>query len=126
MNTINIIGNLTRDTELKYTPTGKAVATFTLAVPDRFNKEKTDFIDCVIWNKLAELCAEYLKKGNKAGVAGRLSTRTYKNKEDRSVKVAEIIADDVTFLTPKNESRSTARESFEDMGRMQDEEEIPW
>jgi len=126
MNTINIIGNLTRDTELKYTPTGKAVATFTLAVPDRFNKEKTDFIDCVVWNKLAELCAEYLKKGNKAGVTGRLSTRTYKNKEDRNVKVAEIIADDVAFLTPKSESRTAANEAFEGMGRMQDEDEIPF
>lgn len=105
MNSVNIIGNVTRDLELKYTPSGKAVVNFTLAVSDRFNKETTHFIDVVVWGKLAELCAEYLTKGKKAGVTGRLQTRTYENQEGKKVKVTEIVADEVEFLTPKGGSK---------------------
>lgn len=105
MNSVNIIGNVTRDLDLKYTPSGKAVVNFTLAVSDRFNKETTHFIDVVVWGKLAELCAEYLSKGKKAGVTGRLQTRTYENQSGAKVKVTEINADEVEFLTPKGGSK---------------------
>ena len=108
MNSVNIIGNVTRDLELKYTPSGKAVVNFTLAVSDRFNKETTHFLDVVVWGKLAELCAEYLTKGKKAGVTGRLQTRTYENQEGKKVKVTEINADEVEFLTPKGGSKPEA------------------
>ncbi len=135
MNNINIIGNLTRDCELKVIQSGKSVSNFTLAVADRFNKENTYFIDVVTWGKLAELCAEYLKKGNKAGVSGRLTTRTYENQSGQKVKVTEIVAEDVTFLTPKNgqAAASGTKDPWEDLGKRptleidpDDENEIPF
>ena len=101
MNTVSIIGNVSADAELAYTKSGKFVSKFTVAVADRFNKENTFWFDVVAWGKTAELCGEYLKKGNKVGITGRLTTRTYENKEGKKVKVTEIVAEDITFLTPK-------------------------
>jgi|LSQX01.2.fsa_nt_gb single-strand DNA-binding protein len=101
MNTISLIGNMAYDPELKQTQTEKSVTKFTIAVKDKFNRDKTDWIDCVAWGKTAELCAEYLKKGNKVGVVGRLSTRTYENKDGKNVKVYEVVVSDVTFLTSR-------------------------
>ena len=119
MNHVVIIGNLTRDIELKYTQSGKAVANFTLAVADRFNKEKTDFLECVVWDKKAELCATYLSKGKKAGVVGRISTRTYENKDGHKVKVTEIVVDEIEFLSPKGDKPAdkTAEDQWNDLGR---------
>jgi single-strand DNA-binding protein len=138
MNHVVIIGNLTRDIELKYTQSGKAVANFTLAVTDRFNKEKTDFLECVTWNKQAELCAQYLSKGKKAGVVGRISTRNYENKDGHKVKVTEIVVDEVEFLSPKGDkppaTKADAEDQWESLGRevrledidLPDTEEIPF
>jgi single-strand DNA-binding protein len=118
MNHVVIIGNLTRDIELKYTPSGKAVANFTLAVTDRFNKEKTDFLDFVVWEKKAELCATYLSKGKKVGVVGRLSTRTYESKEGHKVKVTDIVVDEIEFLSPKGDkSADKPLDQWEDIGK---------
>jgi len=141
MNHVVIIGNLTRDIELKYTQSGKAVANFTLAVADRFNKEKTDFLECVTWNKQAELCAQYLSKGKKAGVVGRISTRSYENKDGHKVKVTEIVVDEIEFLSPKGDkppaAKTDAEDQWESLGRevrledidmvdLPDTEEIPF
>lgn len=117
MNTVSIIGNVTRDLDLKYTQSGKAVVNFTLAVSDRFNKETTHFLDVVVWGKLAELCAEYLTKGKKAGVTGRLQTRTYENQEGKKVKVTEINADEVEFLTPKGGSKPESDDKWAHLGK---------
>lgn len=126
MNSVNIIGNVTRDLELKYTPSGKAVVNFTLAVSDRFNKETTHFIDVVVWGKLAELCAEYLTKGKKAGVSGRLQTRTYENQSGAKVKVTEIVADEVEFLTPKGGSKPESKSGWDDIGKEVNTDDIDW
>ena len=104
LNRVILIGRLTREPELKYTPNGTAVATFTLAVNRKFNKDETDFIDIVVWRGLAENCANYLAKGSLAAVDGRLQIRDYKTKEGQKRKVAEIIADDVRFLDSKKSS----------------------
>lgn len=120
MNTVILTGNLTRDIELKYTQSGKAVANFTLAVADRFNKENTYFLDCVVWEKKAELCAEYLSKGKKAGIVGRLTTRTYETQEGQKRKVTEIVVDEVEFLSPKGESKQTEskpKDDWADLGK---------
>lgn len=98
LNRIILIGRLTRDPELRYTPNGTAVAKFTLAINRKFNKEETDFIDIVTWRGLAENCANYLGKGRLAAVEGRLQIRTYETQEGQKRKVAEVIADDVRFL----------------------------
>ena len=101
MNACILIGRLTADPELRYTNSGVAVATFTLAVDRQKQKDKekeTDFINVVVWQKLGELCAQYLKKGRLAAVEGRLQIRQYENKDGQKVKVAEIVANQVQFL----------------------------
>ena len=101
MNACVLIGRLTADPELRYTNSGVAVATFTLAVDRQKQKDRekeTDFISIVVWQKLGELCAQYLKKGRLAAVEGRLQIRSYENKDGQKVKVAEVIANQVQFL----------------------------
>lgn len=104
INRVILIGRLTRDPELRYTSSGVAVATFRLAVNRRFTNQQgereADFINIVAWRQQAELCANYLKKGQQAGVEGRLQSRTYENREGRTVFVTEVVADNVQFLTP--------------------------
>lgn len=102
LNRIILIGRLTADPELRYTPTGTAVASFTLAVDrpraNQMGERETDFINIVVWQKLGELCAQYLKKGRLAAVEGRLQIRSYENREGQRVRVAEVVADNVRFL----------------------------
>ncbi|GAB7388513.1 single-stranded DNA-binding protein SsbA [Bacillaceae bacterium] len=108
INRVVLVGRLTRDPELRYTQSGVAVTTFTLAVNRRFANQQgergTDFIDIVCWRQLAELCANYLKKGQQAGVEGRLQTRSYENREGRKVYVTEVVADNVQFLSPPSQT----------------------
>lgn len=102
MNKIFLIGRLTKDPELRYTPSGAAVCSFTLAVDRRFtsqNGEKeADFINIVVWNKTAESSAKYLSKGRQAAVEGRLQIRSYDDKDGQRRWVTEVIADNVEFL----------------------------
>lgn len=104
INRVVLIGRLTRDPELRYTPNGIAVATFTLAVDRPFTNQQgnrdTDFIRIVTWRQLAELCANYLKKGRLAGVDGRLQVRSFDNNEGRRITISEVVADNVRFLEP--------------------------
>jgi len=127
MNKVILTGNLVRDPELKYLDSGKAVCNFTLAVRDRFNKDKTDFIDCQCWNKTAEISGEYLKKGNKVAVAGSLSTRSYENKDGQKVKLTFINVDEVE-LPPKGSSQpSQPKDDWEGLGReVQNGDDIPF
>lgn len=124
LNKVILIGRLTRDPELKYTPNGTAVATFTLAVNRKFNRDETDFIDIVAWRGLAENCANYLGKGRMAAVEGRLQVRTFEGKDGQKRKATEVIADDVRFLDkggggPITNSHGSKREAdpWEDLGR---------
>ena len=97
-----MIGRLCKDPELKFTPgTGTAVCTFTLAVDRRFKKEgqpSADFVPVVVWGKIAESTANYKKKGELIGVAGRIETRSYEAKDGGKRYVTEVIADEVQFL----------------------------
>jgi single-strand DNA-binding protein len=105
LNRVVLVGRLTKDPELKFTPNGVAVTTFTLAVDRPFknaNGEKeTDFINCVVWRKPAENVANFLKKGSLAGVDGRIQTRNYQNSDGKKVYVTEVLAESVQFLEPK-------------------------
>ncbi|WP_018130435.1 single-stranded DNA-binding protein [Effusibacillus pohliae] len=115
LNRIILIGRLTADPELRYTPTGTAVASFTLAVDrprmNQMGERETDFINIVVWQKLGELCAQYLKKGRLTAVEGRLQIRSYENKEGQRVRVAEVVADNVRFLDRADNSSSGNFES---------------
>ena len=105
MNKIILIGRLTRDIELRYTNSGNAVANFTLAVDRPFTNQQgekeTDFVNIVVWKKQAENCANYLLKGSKVAVEGRLQIRKYEDKEGIKRTAAEVVADRVEFLDTK-------------------------
>lgn len=105
MNKVIVTGRLGRDVELSTAPqSGKSVTTITLAVQDRFNREQTDWFDVVLWDKLAELAGQYLRKGSKILVEGRLKTRSWDNKEGQKVYKTEIIAENIEFLDSKSDS----------------------
>ena len=100
-------GRLSRDPEHRTTPNNISVTTFTVAVQRKFAKEgetKADFIPIVTWRVLADNCAKYLCKGSKVGVIGAIQTRQYDDKNGVRRYVTEIIADEVEFLSPKNEN----------------------
>jgi single-strand DNA-binding protein len=105
INRVILVGRLTKDPELRYTPSGVAVATFTLAVNRPFTNQsgerEADFVNIVVWRRLAENVANYLKKGSMAGVDGRIQTRSYESQEGKRVYVTEVVADTVQFLEPK-------------------------
>ena len=104
LNSIVLIGRLTKDPELRYTPSGKAVATLRLAV-DRGTtnpqgEKETDFIDVVVWERQAETVANYLQKGRLIAVQGRLQIRQYETQEGQRRERAEVVASQVRFMTP--------------------------
>lgn len=103
MNKVVLIGRLTKDPELKFTPgTGTAVATFTLAVdrrvPNKNGQREADFVPIVVWGKQAESTANYMSKGKLMGVSGRIQTRSYEAKDGTRRYVTEVVADEVQFL----------------------------
>ena len=108
LNRVVLVGRLTKDPELRYTPSGVAVATFTLAVNRTFTnsqgEREADFLNCVIWRKQAENVANFLKKGSLAGVDGRLQSRSYEDQSGKRVYVTEVVAESVQFLEPKGSS----------------------
>ncbi|EKB3549491.1 single-stranded DNA-binding protein [Listeria monocytogenes] len=112
MNRVVLVGRLTKDPDLRYTPAGVAVATFTLAVNRTFTNQngerEADFIQCVVWRKPAENVANFLKKGSLAGVDGRVQTRNFEGNDGKRVFVTEIVAETVQFLEPKNNNAEGA------------------
>lgn len=111
MNKAMLIGRLVKDPELKMTETSKReVCQFTIAVNRPYTNEdgerQADFINCVVWDKLAENLAKYQKKGNQIAVEGRIQTRNYEDKDGKRVYVTEIISTNITFLDSKGTSDS--------------------
>ncbi len=100
-----LVGRLTKDPELRYTPSGVAVTRFTLAVNRTFNnaagEKEADFINIIVWRKPAENVANFLKKGSLAGVDGRIQTGSYEGTDGKRVYTTEVVADSVQFLEPK-------------------------
>ena len=120
MNKVVLIGRLTKDPELKFTPgTGTAVATFTLAVDRRFSKDgqkEADFIPIVVWGKQAESTANYMNKGKMMGVSGRIQTRSYDAKDGTKRYITEVVADEVQFLEWGNGNKSDSRSNNSESG----------
>ncbi|EAF1769679.1 single-stranded DNA-binding protein [Listeria monocytogenes] len=115
MNRVVLVGRLTKDPELRYTPAGVAVATFTLAVNRPFKngqgEQEADFIQCVVWRKPAENVANFLKKGSLTGVDGRVQTRNYEGNDGKRVYVTEIVAESVQFLEHRNGSQNASNQN---------------
>lgn len=114
LNICVLIGRLTKDPDLRYTPNGVAVANFTLAVDRVFSKEKeTDFIPCVVWRKQAENCAEYIGKGSLVAVEGRIQVRSYDDKNGQRRWITEIICDSVQFLDRRGQQEQEQQQEQE-------------
>lgn len=105
-----LVGRLTRDPELRYTTSGAAVATFTVAVNRQFTNQQgereADFISCVIWRKAAENFANFTHKGSLVGVDGRIQTRNYENQQGQRVYVTEVVVENFSLLETKAQSQS--------------------
>lgn len=114
INKVILIGHLTKDCELRYTGTQKAVATFTLAVNRAVesNGQSADFIPCVCWGKVAENVEKYTSKGSHVAVEGRLQQRTYDNKQGQKVYVVEVICNQVEFLSKAKEEKKANDNEF--------------
>jgi single-strand DNA-binding protein len=104
LNKVMLIGNVGKDPEMRYTANGKAVTTFTIACnrtfnsPDGERREETDWFDVVTWEKLAELCSQFLQKGRQAYVEGRLQTRSWEGQDGQKRYRTEVVAQTVLFL----------------------------
>lgn len=118
MNNANLVGRLTRPVDLRYTQSGIAYGSFTLAVTRKYkNKDgerEADFINCVIWKKGAELLANYTQKGSLIGVSGPIQTRSYDNQQGQRVYVTEVLVENFDFL----ESRKNDADGFSNAGNI--------
>lgn len=117
INNVVLVGRMTRDAELRYTGSGTAVASFSIAVERTFTnaqgERETDFINCVAWRKTAEIISNFTRKGSLVGVTGRIQTRNYTNNEGRKIYVTEIVCENFQMLEPKS---VTERRSQNDNG----------
>ena len=140
LNKVQLIGNLTRDPELKYTPTGTAICSFTVATNRSWTtdtgkkKEEADFTRIVAWQKLAEICGNLLKKGRKVYVEGRLSNRSYQDKDGVTKYISEVVINDMILLDSKptgdsdfnvpEPTESPVAEEVEKKEKVKEEEEV--
>lgn len=111
-----LVGRLTKDVELKYTQSGQAIASFTLAVNRQFTntqgEREADFIQCVIWRKAAENFKNFTHKGSLVGVDGRIQTRSYDNQQGQRVYVTEVVVDNFSLLESKGSNRAASNDPF--------------
>ena len=114
LNTVVLIGRLTRDPELRYTPAGVAVCNFSLAVDRPFTNQRgereTDFVDIVVWRQQAETVSQHLQKGRLCAVQGRLQIRSFEGQDGQRRRVAEVVADTVRFLDRPKRDAGTPEE----------------
>ena len=127
MNKVFLVGRLTKAPELKTTPNGVSVATFTIAVTRRTNREESDFLNIVTWRGLADNCGKYLSKGQQVAVTGEIRTRSYEAKDGSKRYITEIQADDVEFLAKAGQRVQENPEfAAETEGMMVEDEELPY
>lgn len=125
-----LTGRLTKDIELKVTPTGKSVCSFSLAVNRKFvqdGERQADFINCQLWGKNAETLEKYGKKGMLIGIEGRLQTRKYTNQQGQTIYVTEVVADSFSFLEKKQSNDQQQFNDFENYGGFEvNDDDLPF
>lgn len=127
MNSVDLIGNVTRDPQVRVTKTGKAVSSFTVACNRRFgDKESTDFVNCVAWGILAESVGNQVKKGTRVYIHGRYTTRSYEDSSGNKRYVSEVVADIVALVLNSARKNNGSEESFYSMGTVSNDEKIPF
>lgn len=116
MNHVSIIGRLGQEPEVRYTPSGKPVCRISVAVNERLNggDERTQWIPVICWNGLAEAVGQYLQKGSRVAITGRLASRTFETDDGTTKKVIEVVANSVDFLDPKAPSEPQEDVDFDD------------
>lgn len=109
MNNVTIVGRNTKELEAKSLPSGSKVVNFCIAIDRKTKDDKvTDYIDCVAWGKTADLIAQYVKKGDRLGIVGQITTRTYQDRDGHNRKVTEVLVDRVEFLSDASRTQATA------------------
>lgn len=141
MNSINLIGNICNDVELKTTNSGRSVCSFNLAVKRPFTKDTTDFFTVVVWGNQAELIAKHIHKGDKIGITGVLTTRKYTDKDGNNRTAFEIVANNVHFVdskrsqsggegnslpTPQNDPLPAFADKLDQFQEAQDDGDLPF
>ena len=130
INNVTLVGRLTKDVELKYTPANQAVAQFTLAVNRTFKnangERESDFINCVIWRKSAENFANFVKKGALIGITGRIQTRNYENQQGQRVYITEVIAENFQMLESRNQQQGQQHEQPQQATQQQTKQPDPF
>ena len=116
-NKVILVGNMTADPELKQTPSGLSVCSFSIAVNRRFAKteqaqQTVDFINIVAWRQQAEFVSRYFKKGNPILICGQLQTRTWTDNQGQKRYATEVVADEVTFVTPANQNGQAGSQGY--------------
>lgn len=120
MQSFTCAGNLTKDVELKETPSGKAVCTLSVAV-NRPHSEETDFFNVEVWGKQAENCGKFLKKGSKVGIIGYIKIRSYEGNDGVKRYVTEVIAEQVEFLSPKKSESEESKNFRQELKEFEDD-----
>lgn len=130
MNQCQLMGRLTRDPELKTTPQGTSVVSFTLAIDRRFNREKADYVNIIAWRQTAEFVAKHFTKGQRVAIVGSIQTRTWEDNDGGKHKAVEVIADSVYFADAKKDSAAGSYAesammsgNFEELG---EDEDLPF
>ena len=122
MNKLTIIGNLTREPETRTTQSGNTVCSFTVAVSRRNRKNEADYFRVSAWNAIGENCQKYLAKGRKVAVVGKVSASAYTTQNGQAAACLEVMAEEVVFLTPKEQSGATAPSSTAEYQEVADDE----
>lgn len=118
INKVILVGRLTKEAMLRKTQTGKSVSSFTVAVNRRYGQnEQADFVNCVAWEKTAEILTQYTKKGSLIGLEGRIQSRSYDDKDGKRVYVQEVVCESVQLLESK--STTASKSSYEDSYQVQ-------
>lgn len=126
MNNVTLMGRLTRDPELKYSQAGKAYCRFSLAVQREFNREEADFINCLAFGKTAETIAEWLGKGRRIALQGRIQTGNYENKNGDKVNTFEVVADRFEFVDSARSETSKKSYSNNNDDVLDDNDDFPF
>ena len=110
MNSVNLIGRITKDPELRKTSSGISTVSFTVACSRRFSKEQTDFINCVAWRQDADFLASYVHKGALISIEGSIQTRNYDNQQGQRVYITEVVCESVQLLASKESKNYLIKE----------------
>ncbi len=135
LNKVMVIGHLGKDPEMRYTPSGRPVTTFTIAVSRSWNtadgerRTETEWFNIVAWGNLAEICKQYLYKGQQIYIEGRLQTRRWEDKEGQKHTSVEVVANEMMMLGDRRDNSNQSQESVQEEGQTEpiaDEDEFPF